>query len=316
MKIAILNESFLEQSHIETLQSLGEVTIYENTQTEEEVIERLVGVDIAIADCFVAPLTRKVFESCSDLKLLIINTTLYDLVDIVAAKENNIMIANVPEYATEAVAEHTFALLLAAVRKVPAGDTSMRKQPFQIDPGSSSERIYLGSNLSGKTIGIVGLGAIGQHVARIAAGFGMKVLAHTRTPKHIDGVEEVDLETLLTQSDIVTLHTPLTAETENFMNTERLAQMKPGAVLINTARGKLVDEKALHNALVSGTLSAAGLDVLNDWSTSNTLLSLPQAVFTPHSAFYTIEALQKCADSIVRTASSYISGSPINIVNL
>jgi lactate dehydrogenase-like 2-hydroxyacid dehydrogenase len=315
MKIAILNESFLEKSHIETLQSLGEVTIYENTQTEEEVIERLVRIDIAIADCFVARLTRKVFENCPDLRLLIVNTTLYDLVDTIAAKENSIMIANVPEYATEAVAEHTFALLLSALRKIPLGDSAMRKSPFQIDPGSSSERVYLGNNLSGKTIGIIGLGAIGQHVARIAAGVGMKVLAHTRTPKHIDGVVEVPLETLLAESDIVTLHTPLTAETEYLINTARIAEMKPGSVLINTARGKLVDEKALHNALVSGTLRAAGLDVLNDWSTSNTLLSLPQVVFTPHSAFYTQEALQNCADTIVATATAYAAGTAINIVN-
>lgn len=315
MKISILNESFFTDGHLEQLRALGEVVIHENTASEDQVIERLQDADIAIADCYNAPLNKKVLESTTSLKLLAINSTGYDLVDTEAAAAQGIKVANVPGFSTEAVAEQVFALLLALSRKIPAGNAAMRKAPFQIDPASQTERSYLGFDLKHKTLGIIGLGSIGQRVAEIAHGFGMKVIAYNRSTKNIAGITQVSLEELLQQSDIVSLHVPLTSETENILNEQRLALMKPSAILINTSRGKCVDEAALYSALQSHKLAGAGLDVLNDWSPSNLLLTLENAVFSPHSAFFTTEALQNCADIIVTNIKSFIEGKPINIVN-
>src|SRR3989338_1534555 len=176
MKISILNESFFKESHLNALRALGDLAIHENTDTEEKAIERLKGIEIAIADCYIAPINKKVLESTDALKLLAINSTGYDLVDVAAAKAKGIQVANVPGFSTEAVAEHATALMLAVSRKIPAGDTGMRQAPFQIDPASQEHHKYLGFDLAGKTLGVVGLGSIGRRVAQIGQGFGIKVL--------------------------------------------------------------------------------------------------------------------------------------------
>jgi len=208
MKITILNESFLKESHLNTLRSFGELVIYENTDTEEKAIERLKGSQIAIADCFIAPLNSKVFNSTESLKLLVVNSTGYELVDNVTAKSKEIQVANIPEFSTESVAEQAIALMLAVSRKIPTADTAMKSSPFQIDPANQEQRKYLGFNLQGKTLGIVGLGSIGSRVAQIGIGFGMKVLAFNRSTKYLDGVKQVSLDELLKESDIVSLVNP------------------------------------------------------------------------------------------------------------
>ena len=220
-------------------------------------------------------------------------------------------VANVPGYSTEAVAEHTFALMLAVIRRIPAADAAVRHGQFATREGDSS----FGFDLAGKTLGIVGLGRIGTRVAEIARGFGMKVLAWDRGTKIVDGVTQVALEQLLAQSDIVSLHLPLASDTENFLSAARLRLMKPTAVLINTARGKLVDEHALYEALRSGVIAGAGLDVLSEMDTSNPLLTLPNVVFSPHSAYNTRESSRTRGDFIVATVRAFVAGSPINVVN-
>ena len=315
MKITILNESFLKESHLNTLRSFGELVIYENTDTEEKAIERLKGSQIAIADCFIAPLNSKVFNSTESLKLLVINSTGYELVDNVTAKSKEIQVANIPEFSTESVAEQAIALMLAVSRKIPTADTAMKSSPFQIDPANQEQRKYLGFNLQGKTLGIVGLGSIGSRVAQIGIGFGMKVLAFNRSQKYIDGVKQVSLEELLKESDVVSLHTPLTPETENIINSKRLQMMKSTAIIINTAHGELIDEPALVYVLQSGKIAGAGLDTISQWNESNPLLKLDNVVLSPHSAFFTNESLNNCADIIVANVKSYIEGKAINIVN-
>lgn len=265
MKIAIFNKNFFNESHLNALRVLGDLIIYENTYTEEKMIERLKGVEIAIADCQIVPLNKKVLESTDALKFIAIKSIGYDLVDIATAKAKGIRVANVPGSSTEAVAEHSIALIIAVCKKIPAGDAMMRKAPFQIDQANQEHRKYLGFNLYGKTIGILGLGNIGLRVAQIGMGFGMKVFAFNRSKKNVAGVKQVSLEKLLKESDIVSLHLPLTPETENLITAERLQTMKPTAVLINTARGKIVDEKALYDTLQSHKIAGAGLDVIVEW---------------------------------------------------
>lgn len=315
MKITILNESFFNESHLNALRALGDLVIHENTDTEEEAIERLKDVQIAIADCYIAPLNKKVLESADVLKLLVINSTGYDLVDVASAKAKGIQVANVPGYSTEAVAEHAIALMLAVSKKIPAGDAIMRRAPFQVDPANQEHRKYLGFELAGKTLGIVGLGNIGQRVAKIGQGFGMKVLAFNRSQKNIEGVKQVSLEELLKESNIVSLHLPLSPETENIITAERLQMMKPTAIFINTARGKCVDESALINALQSRKIAGAGLDTIVDFSASNLILKLDNVVFSPHSAFFTREALKNCADIIVANVEAFVEGKAANVVN-
>ena len=315
MKIAILNESFFKNPHLDALRALGDLAIHENTDTEEKAIERLKGIEIAIADCYIAPINKKVLESTDALKLLAINSTGYDLVDVAAAKAKGIQVANVPGFSTEAVAEHATALMLAVSRKIPAGDTGMRQAPFQIDPASQEHHKYLGFDLAGKTLGVVGLGSIGRRVAKIGQGFGMKVLAFNRSQKNIEGVKQVSLDELLGESDIVSLHLPFSPDTENIITAERLQLMKPTAILINTARGKCVDESALISALQSHQIAGAGLDTIIDWSAFNPLLKLDNVVLSPHSAFFTEEALENCANIIVENIKAFVEGKAVNIVN-
>lgn len=316
MNIAILNESYLTDQHLEALKRLGTVTVYESTDTEEKAIERLNGVDLAIADCFICPLTRKVFEASTQLKFIGLNSTAYDLVDTVAAKERGISVSNIPGFSTEAVAEQVFALLLAIARKIPMGDAAMRRSPFQVDPSALQERgHYLGLNLRGKTLGVIGLGSIGQRVAEIGLAFGMKVLGYNRTLKELHGVQLVSLDELLAQSDVVSINLRLTSVTEGILSREKLSLMKPTSILINTARGKHVDEAALFEALSAGRIAGAGLDVLVDWSLQNPLLKLENVVLSPHSGFLTDESLKNAADIIVKNVEAFVAGAPINVVN-
>ena len=315
MKISILNESFFKESHLNALRALGDLTIHENTDTEEKAIERLKNVEIAISACYIAPLNKKVLENVDALKLLVINSTGYDCVDVVTAKSKGIQVANVSGYSTEAVAEHAIALMLAVSKKIPAGDAVMRQAPFQVDPANQEQRKYLGFNLQGKTLGVVGFGNIGSRVAQIGIGFGMKVLAFNRSKKNVDNVKQVSLEELLKESDIVSLHLSLTPETENIITAERLKMMKPTAILINTARGKIVDESALITTLQSHKITGAGLDTIVEWKESNPLLKLDNVVLSPHSAFFTKESLDNCADIIITDVKSFVEGKVVNVVN-
>lgn len=315
MKIAILNRSFLSEQQIDKLKKYGEVDVYSMTETEDELIERLKGAELAVADCWDAPLSRRVFENAPSLKYLSINSTGYDLADIKAARENNVSVANVPGFSTDSVAELTLALLLAVVRRIPKSDEAMRKEPFQVDSANRAYDIYRGQNLRGKTIGIVGLGRIGQRVAEIAKAFGMEIIGYNRTPKEIDGIRMASLEELFKQSDVISLNAALGDENKDLINKETIALMKDGVYLVNTARGAMINENDLYEALKSKKIAGAGLDVVDDWSLKNPLLQLDNVVLTPHSGFFTDESLQNMTEIIVANLESYINGSPQNVVN-
>lgn len=315
MKIVVLNEVFLKDSHIKRLKSLGEVEIYSDTNTEEQVIERLKGVDIAVGDMFVAPLNAKVFGSLDKLKLMVLNTIGIELVDVEAASKKGIKVADIPGFCMESVAEQVIALMFAVNRKIVIGDKEMRSKPFETDPGAEAHKKYCGFDIAGKTVGVIGLGSIGQRVAKLAMGLGMKVIAYNRSKKRIEWIEEVSLEELFKNAEVISLNLPYAPELEGLISRELLKSMKKNAIFINTTRGILVDETALYEVLKNRQIGGAGLDVVSDWSKDNLLLTLDNVVFSPHSAWYTKESLKNMAEMVVENVEAFIKGNPKNIVN-
>jgi len=314
MKITILNECFFELGHINRLKKLGEVKIYKNTVTEEEVIERLKDSDIGIIDMFIAPITKRVLDNCKNIKLIAVNSTGFEKVDGKYARKNNISLSNIPNFSTDAVAEQTIALLFAVNRKIVIGDRDFRHSLLEIDPGNEKQKKYLGSNIKGKTIGIIGCGNIGTRVAQLAQGLGMIVLAYNRTKKTIQGVKFVELKQLLKESDIISINLAYNKETEHLIGAEELALMQPKTILINTCHEGIIDTEALYNSLKNRKIGGAGLDTFKG-TKEHPLLELENVVFSPHSAWYTFESLRNIADILTTTVESFSKGKPINIVN-
>ena len=314
MKIAILNRVFLTQKHIQELQSLGELIIFNDTDSEQKAIERLKDVDIAIVDGFVCPLSKKVLEQTNNLRYITLGATGYDCIDIEAANQKGIKVSNVPTYSSEAVAELAIALMFSVARRIPYADKKFKEKYFEIDPSYDLHNEFIGFSLQGKTLGILGYGDIGSRVAKLAKGLNMKILVHTRHPRNETGVKFVDFENLLRESDIVSIHLPLTDETAKLFSDRQFEIMKTEAVLINTARGKIVDTDALYKALTTKQIWGAGLDVV-DAPPNHPIFKLNNIVFTPHSAFFTEEALRNLANSIVENVRNFVEGHPINLVH-
>jgi D-3-phosphoglycerate dehydrogenase len=231
--------------------------------------------------------------------------------DLDAAKKRNITVTHVPGYATESVAEHTFTLLLAAVRKLPQADQHVRQGNFDWRP-------FGGTELYGKTLGIIGTGSIGIRVAEIAKAFKMRTLGYDKYPNtkkaEAIGLKYVTLETLLKESDFITIHVTLTPETESLLTRKELDSMKRGAVVINTSQGKVIDGKALIAALKSGKISYAGLDVFDKEppDKDNPLFKLDNVVLSPHIGFHTIEAIKRCTDICIENVMKFLEGKPQN----
>ncbi len=277
--------------------------------------------------------SRKTLEVLPRVRLILTMSTGYDHIDLEACRERGITVCNVPHYGENTVAEHTFALILSLSRKLHAAYFQGLRGEYHI--GS-----LRGFDLYGKTIGVVGAGSIGLHVIRIARGFGMRVLAYDARPQRlladVLGFTYTDLDTLLADSDIVTLHVPATPATHHLINRETLSKMKRGALLINTARGSVVDTEALLWALEEGILGGAGLDVIEgeEYITDETaLLKMPVAeqtlrqlvqahlllrrenvVFTPHIAFNSQEAVQRILDVTLENLKAFLQGAPQNVV--
>lgn len=277
-------------------------------------------------------ITPKIIKKMPNLKMITTRSTGFDHVDLTAC-ENKIIVSNVPTYGSNTVAEHTFALILALSRKIVESADKTRINDF-------SGVNLRGFDLSGKTIGIIGTGHIGSHVARIAFGFGMKILAFDghKNDNLIKsfGVKYLELDELLNQSDIISLHVPENPGTYHLINKEKFAKIKKGAYIINTARGGLIDTHALLEALEDDTIAGAGLDVLEEEChikeerqilakefpkkclvlniANNILLRHPNVVVTPHNAFNSVEALQRILDTTVENITAFQNGKPINIV--
>lgn len=317
MKIVVLDgfAGNLGDLSWEALKSLGDCTIYDRTQPQD-VIKRIVGAEIVLTNK--VPFTRALIESLPNLRYIGVLATGYNIIDLYAATEHGIVVTNVPAYSTASVAQLVFAHLLAIVSPAAQYSAEVRSGQWSRCPDFS----YVSApivELAGKTFGIVGLGRIGMAVAQIALSFGMKVTAVTSKPQETlpQGVEKVDMDTLFAQSDVVSLHCPLTEQTRGLVNGQRLKSMKKTAILINTSRGPVVDEQALADALHSGTIAAAALDVLSQEppQASNPLLSAPNCFITPHVAWASREARVRLMDIAVENVRAFISGSPRNVVN-
>jgi D-3-phosphoglycerate dehydrogenase len=311
MKIVIVDHIYLEEEHIKKLKSIGDLEISkEPPKTVDELKERIDTADIAMIGW--TKFTKEIIDSAKKLKMVSIWATTCHYVDLEAAKGRGIVVTHVPGYATEAVAEHVFALLLATIRKLRLADKHVRKGDFDWRP-------FGGSELAGKTLGIIGTGSIGCRVAEIAKAFKMQVLGFDKYP-NLKKAEEirmkyVDINTLLKESDFITLHVTLTSETERMIGRKEIAIMKKGAVIINTSQGKVIDEKALIDSLKSGKLSYAGLDVFEEEppSKDNPLFKLDNTMLSPHIGFHTVEAAKRCTDICVDNVLKFVEGHQQNV---
>jgi len=311
MKIVIVDHIYLEEEHIKKLRSLSDLEIFEEPPKKpDELKERIRAADIVIVGW--TNLTKNIIDSAKKLKMISIWATTCHYVDLEAARERGIVVTHVPGYATEAVAEHAFALLLAAIRRLPSADKHVRTGDFDWRP-------FGGSELAGKTLGIIGTGAIGCRVAEIAKAFKMQILGYDKYPnlKKAEeiGMKYVDLYTLLKESDFVTLHVTLTSETEGLIGKKEIEAMKKGAVIINTSQGKVIDEKALIDALKSGKLSYAGLDVFEEEppAKDDPLFKLDNTILSPHIGFHTVEAAKRCTDICIDNVVKFLGGHSQNV---
>ena len=314
MKITILDGHALNPGDLcwDQIRQFGEVTYYDRTENEALTIRRIGDSDIVLLNK--VPITRSVLEKCPNIKLICVLATGYNVVDCQAAAERGIPVCNVPGYGTDAVAQFTFALLLELCHRVGLHSDSIHNGEWSACPDFCYWKTPQ-MELAGKTLGIIGYGAIGQAVCNIARAFGMKVLAYSRT--HHPGHSYVELDTLLANSDVISLHCPLFPENAGMINMDSIAEMKDGAILLNTARGGLVDEQAIANALRSGKLRGYGADVTitEPIPTDSPLLNAPNCVLTPHMAWAPIESRQRILDATEENIRAFLEGSFQNVVN-
>ena len=305
MKIAVMEPLGVEQEKFMQIarEAVGndvEIVCYDTRTTDvEELVRR--GRDADIIAIGNLPFPREVLEKCENVKMLAVAFTGLDHVDLKYCEERGIKVQNCAGYATTAVAELTFGLLLDLCRNIGKCDTAARN--------GGTKAGLIGFELEGRTMGIVGTGAIGARVAKLADAFGMDVIAYSRTPGKVAGVRYVSLEELLAQADVVSLHVPLTDETRGMIGAEELALMKETAVLVNTARGPVVDTKALADALNSGRIAGAAIDVFDKeppLDADEPLINAKNTVVTPHVAFATDESMIKRAEIEFRNIAEFI----------
>ena len=309
---------FLERGAIEATvrrPSFAHTWVEHDRVAPAEVAALLGGATIAIINK--APLPGAVLGQLDRLRLVAVSATGTDNIDVAACRARGIVVSNIRNYAVHTVPEHAFALILALRRSLLAYREDVARGLWH-----KSEQFCLSGHpirdLHGGTIGIFGEGAIGQGVAQIARGFGMRVLFADHAPPKAEGVQFTPVDTVLRESDVITLHLPLTPQTRNLIGAAELARMKPGALLVNTARGGLVDERALADALRNGSIGGAGFDVLSVEPPrgGNPLLELdlPNLIVTPHVAWSSREAMQALADQLIDNMEAFVQGAPRNVV--
>jgi len=314
-KIVVLDGFTLNPGDLDwrALEEIGDVTVYARTPLAETVA-RAAGAEIVLTNK--APVSAAHLAELPALRYIGVLATGFNIVDVAAARARGIVVANVPGYGTASVAQHVFALILELAQR-----TGHHAQTVREGRWSASEDFCYWDfpllELAGRTLGIVGYGAIGQAVAEIGRAFGMRVLASTRTPRVAPGVEFGSVEEVFRQADVVTLHCPLTPETQGLVHTGRLAGMKRGAFLINTGRGALVVERDLAAALESGQIAGAGLDVLSvePPSVDNPLLTARNCLITPHIAWATGAARVRLMGIAVANVRAFLAGRPEHVVN-
>lgn len=305
--LGVDKEAILELAE-KTVGDRAEIIYYDNrVEDTETLIQRSREADIVVLSNF--KYGREVIAECPNLKMICIAFTGVDHVDTVYCRERGITVCNCAGYSTQAVAELVFGMVLQIYRRIKECDMSVRNQ--------GTKDGLVGFELAGKKFGIIGAGAIGRHTAAIAGAFGCQVLAYSRTVREIPGIRFVDLETLLQECDIVSLHVPATEETRNLIGKHQLNLMKKNAILINTARGPVLDSHALADALNSGQIAGAAVDVYEQEPPiprEHPLLGARNLVATPHVAFATKESMVKRAHIVFENIDMWLKGTPRNII--
>jgi glycerate dehydrogenase len=317
MKIVVLDGHTLNPGDLswDELEALGECEIHDLTPADE-VVNRAIDADIVLTNK--TPVTRESIQALPKLQYIGVLATGYNIVDTAAARERNIPVANVPTYGTKSVAQHTFALLLELTQHAGHHAQTVRDGRWTKSPDFCYWDYPL-VELDGLTMGIVGFGRIGRAVADLALAFGMKILVNSRSASReiAPNVRFVEVDALFRESDVVSLHCPLTPETRGLVNAQRLSLMKPTAFLLNTSRGPLIDEAALANALNVGSLAGAGLDVLSTEPprSTNPLLEAKNCLITPHIAWASRAARTRLMQVAVANVRAFLDGKPQHIVD-
>jgi glycerate dehydrogenase len=317
MKIVYLDAytvNALGDLDLSILNTLGDVTLYDRTP-KDQIIERAKEAEVILTNK--CQLNREIISQLPNLKYIGVTATGYNIIDVAAAKEHGVIVTNVKGYSSASVAQLTFSLLLSFTNRVAEHAENIDKTW----PSSADWCFYLNPlvELEGKTLGIIGFGDIGKKVANIGLGFGIKILANKRdlTSGGMEGVELCEIEKVLKESDFISLHCPLTADNQGFINKDSLALMKSSAILINTSRGGLINEADLAEALNSDRIAGAGLDVLSTEppAQDNPLLTAKNCIITPHIAWAGVEARKLLLKGTIENIKAYQNGAPINVVS-
>lgn len=320
MKIVILDGYTVNHGDLswDDMKEFGEVTVYDRTDRNfEAIVSRIGDAEIVLENKI--NMTREIMDACPNLKYIGELATGYNNIDIAAAKEKGIVVTNIPAYSTASVAQLAIALLLEICHHTAHHNDLVHQGEWTSCPDTMFyDHACPIIELSGKTLGIIGFGQIGQSVARIAKAMGMNILAHSRSVRE-EGkalAEYVPLDELLAKSDVISLHCPLFPETKGIINAENIAKMKDGVIILNTSRGPLINEADLAEALKSGKVYAAGVDVVSiePMQADNPLLSAPNCFITPHMAWMSTEARTRLIDIAVNNIRAYLAGAPVNNV--
>ena len=297
------------------LKKYGDVTVYDRSEPEQ-VLERIGDAELVYTNKI--PMTREIFEACPNIRFICVLATGYNIVDTAAAKEHDIVVCNIPSYGTDAVAQFAIAMLLEICHHVAHHSDAVHEGRWESCPDFCFWDYPL-IELAGKTMGVIGFGRIGQSVGRIAKALGMRVIAYDNHP--IESGKEfgeyVELDTLLREADVVSLHCPLFPETQGMINKDSIAKMKDGVIILNNSRGPLIVEQDLCDALNSGKVFAAGVDVVSTEPIKgdNPLLKAKNCIITPHISWASKESRQRLMDIAVDNLAQFLNGTPINVVN-
>lgn len=318
MKIVVLDGYTLNPGDLswERLEKLGELTVYDRTPADQ-VASRIGDAEIVFVNK--TPVTRETLDKCTNVKWIGVLATGYNIVDVAAAKEKGIPVTNIPTYGTDSVAQFVIAMLLEICHHVGAHSDATHRGDWSNNPDWCFWNYPL-IELAGKTMGIIGFGRIGQRTAQIAQALGMEVLAYdsyVNKSLETEHCSYADLDTLLTSSDVIALHCPLFPETQGIVNKNTIAKMKDGVIILNNSRGPLVVEQDLADALNSGKVYAAGLDVVSTEpiKPDNVLLKAKNCIITPHISWAPKEARLRLMNIAVDNLESYLNGKPTCVVN-
>ena len=315
MKIVLTDAQTVVDKYVtaDILSSFGEVVSYGLLQYEE-VAEAIADADMVVVNKTI--LDAHSLRLAKKLKYIGLFATGYNNIDIEYCRAHGITVCNAGSYSTDAVAQQTFALILEHYNHVALYDRYVHDGLWKRSP-TFSPFVYPLNELCGKTIGIVGLGSIGKAVAKIANAFNMRVLAYNRSERHVDGVEQVGFDTLLDESDIVTVHCPLNPDSQDSFNKDTFAKMKPGALFVNTARGGVMVERDLYDALESGHLGGACIDVLRvePMEEDCILMEAKNCIMTPHIAWAPLETRQRLMQIVADNIANFLNGTPTNRVD-